>query len=164
MNASEILNKSAETLNQRGADYDQPGGERSMSRIVDTFNALTGSELTEAQGWQFMVCLKLVRMGTAADPTDSAVDCAAYAALAGESLNADRQRSARNELALKQATKSVYFDGWISWSGGKCPVDEDVEVEYRQRNGIESECVASHLQWEHDDEGYDIVAYRVVND
>lgn len=163
MNASEILTKSVVTLVQRGKDYDQSHGERSMGRIVDVFNALTGHELTEAQGWQFMAVLKLVRMQTATDPTDSAVDCAAYAALAGESLNADRQRSARNELALKQATNSVYFDGWISWSGGKCPVDEDVEVEYRQRNGIESECHADHLQWEHDGEDYDIIAYRVVN-
>lgn len=87
MNANEILTAAAATLEQRGKDYDQPEGERSMGRIVDTFNALTGEMLTEAQGWQFMACLKLVRMQTAADPTDSAVDCAAYAALAGEALS-----------------------------------------------------------------------------
>lgn len=86
MNANEILTAAVTTLDQRGRDYDQPGGERSMGRIVAAFNALTEHEMTEAEGWQFMACLKLVRMGTAADPTDSAIDCAAYAALAGEAL------------------------------------------------------------------------------
>lgn len=196
MNAHNILTTAADTLDQRGKDYDQPEGERSMGRIVATFNALTGHDLTEPEGWQFMACLKLVRMQTAADPTDSAVDCAAHAALAGEALWHDKERTARNKAALKAAqaaaiepddegnpdcgkvipglaaciakSREVFGGtqpddgGWIQWSGGECPVDEDVDVEICLRDGAEGIEMAGILNWECIGEPNDITAYRVV--
>lgn len=156
MNASEILTTAAATLDQRGKDYDQPEGERSMGRIVETFNALTGHQMTEAQGWQFMACLKLVRMGSAADPTDSPVDCAAYAALAGEALGKSEEKEGR--------PTETDADGWIPWAGGECPVDEDADVQYRLRNGWEYSGVAGKLIWDQSGKGYDITAYRVVSE
>lgn len=61
---------------------------------------------------------------------------------------------------LEQQEKSN--DCWIHWSGGKCPVDGFVKVEYRLRDGDTSNDRASCLAWEHDGECYDIIAYRVV--
>ena len=43
-----------------GSGTGQPG-ERSMASTVKAFNALTGHNLTESEGWEFMVLLKLVR-------------------------------------------------------------------------------------------------------
>jgi hypothetical protein len=156
MNAADILKAAAATLDQRGKDYDQPEGERSMGRIVETFNVLTGHTLTEAQGWQFMACLKLVRMSSAADPTDSAVDCAAYAALAGEALGKSEEKEGR--------APETDADGWIQWHGGECPVDGDVDVEIRLSDGTEAIEMAGLLRWDETGELYDIVAYRVVGE
>ena len=89
--APEALQRAAALLAERGRQYDaQDGGtaaarERSMARTVAAFNALHGTALTEAQGWSFMLCLKLVRLFCAPGfHTDSADDAVAYAALLGE--------------------------------------------------------------------------------
>jgi len=55
-----------------------------MSRTVAAFNGLTGHTLSEVQGWQFMVLLKLARANGGAFHLDDYIDGAAYAALAGE--------------------------------------------------------------------------------
>lgn len=63
-------------------------GERSMAATVKAFNALTGLELTEANGWEFMILLKLVRGRQGAFREDDYVDAAAYAGLLGECASA----------------------------------------------------------------------------
>ena len=68
----------------RASTYDAPEGERSMGKTVAAFNALTGHDLTEQQGWQFMELLKIARSNQGAYRADCFVDGAAYAALAGE--------------------------------------------------------------------------------
>lgn len=60
------------------------GGERSMASTVRAFNALTKHNLTEAEGWEFMILLKLVRGRQGAFRMDDYTDAAAYAALLGE--------------------------------------------------------------------------------
>lgn len=50
MNALDFLQDSMNTLEQRGKDYDQDNGERSMGKAVIAFNAITGKQLTEAEG------------------------------------------------------------------------------------------------------------------
>ena len=45
----------------RATTYDAPAGERSMAKTVAAFNALTGHQLTEEQGWLFMETLKMAR-------------------------------------------------------------------------------------------------------
>ena len=103
MKAIEILEKSTDTIKARGAVYDPSGKEeRSMAQTVQVFNALTGHELTEREGWIFMVCLKLVRaestvrvvssdleeseetIQASESYMDSVLDGAAYLALSGE--------------------------------------------------------------------------------
>lgn len=82
-----ILTDAADTLRQRGVDYDgkgYQGGERSMEQTVKLFEALTGNKLSELDGWRFLMCLKLARSTTGKPKRDSYVDLAGYAALAGE--------------------------------------------------------------------------------
>lgn len=84
--APDILRKAEEIMRERGKQYDQAGGERSMEKIVNTFNAATGHTLTEAQGWMFMIFLKLVRDNSRTEGhQDSCEDLVAYSSLYGES-------------------------------------------------------------------------------
>lgn len=90
MNAKEILNKAAGHLDDRATTYDAPQGERSMARTVQMFNTLTGHNVSEVDGWQFMELLKMVRSRQGAFKADNFEDGAAYAALAGEASARDR--------------------------------------------------------------------------
>lgn len=83
--AAEMLGRAAALLHERGQNYDKPQGERSMARTVSAFNAITGRDLTEAEGWLFMQQLKQVRLFTRSGyHADSAEDNIAYAALMAE--------------------------------------------------------------------------------
>lgn len=88
--AAEILEQGSYEMSERARTYDTEGGERSMGKTVEMFNAMTGLNLTEEQGWKFMICLKLVRSEQGAYRDDSYVDGAAYFALAGETASVDR--------------------------------------------------------------------------
>ena len=86
LSATALLAKAAETLNQRGVDYDNPkAGERSIPGVVRLFNTATGASVTEAEGWLFMLFLKVVRSQQSPDKVDNFVDLIGYAALYGES-------------------------------------------------------------------------------
>ena len=84
--ADEILQVATEAIVQRGVMYDSTGQqqERSMGKVVAMFNAMTGHELTNEQGWKSMCLLKLARSEQGEFSLDSFIDLAAYAALAGE--------------------------------------------------------------------------------
>jgi len=69
----------------------QPG-ERSMASTVKAFNALTGHNLTESEGWEFMVLLKLVRGRQGDFRMDDYVDAAAYSALLGECASQEKRK------------------------------------------------------------------------
>lgn len=84
-----ILDEAAGAIRQRAASRDLPQGERSMARTVAAFNAMTGRNLTETEGWLFMVQLKAARATAGAFNRDDYVDMAGYAALAGESAAKD---------------------------------------------------------------------------
>lgn len=91
MKTHELLQRVSDTQNQRGQENGYDGKEeRSMAEIVRLFNAKTGVTLTEAAGWQFMVCLKEVRLKrqleNGGDYTDTLVDLISYSALLAESL------------------------------------------------------------------------------
>lgn len=90
MEAIDVLNKCAEIQKERGAEYEVEGcKERSMADIVAAFNAVTGHNLNEVEGWYFMEVLKAKRFFTALDNgkvhTDSLVDAVSYASLRAES-------------------------------------------------------------------------------
>lgn len=83
--ADDFLRAAAETMRQRGKEYDSAGGERSMQGAVSVWNASACGALTEREGWLFMLCLKLARLQQSPGRTDSLVDLVAYAALYAES-------------------------------------------------------------------------------
>ena len=83
--APELLGRAARHMHDRAATYDTLGGERSMGKAVQAFNAITGRELTESEGWLLMAILKAVRSETRSEPhQDSLEDLIAYAALYAE--------------------------------------------------------------------------------
>ena len=89
--APEMLHKAAAIMEDRGKQYDQPEGERSMGKCVAAFNIITGKDLKESEGWLLMQVLKDVRQWQ--NPgyhQDSADDCVAYAALKGEALEGEQ--------------------------------------------------------------------------
>lgn len=88
--APQILRTAIGHMEERAATYDQPQGERSISKTVTMFNILTGAGLTDEQGWLFMTCLKMVRAQQGRYRADSYEDGAAYFALAGESAAQER--------------------------------------------------------------------------
>lgn len=84
--APSMLQKASELMVERAAQYDSPEGERSMEKIVNSFNSITGHRLTESEGWMFMILLKLVRDNTReVGHQDSCEDLIAYSSLYGES-------------------------------------------------------------------------------
>lgn len=90
--APELLQEASSIMEERGKQYDQEGGERSMSKTVDMFNTATGRDLTEVEGWFFMECLKNVRFfqNTKVPHADSIKDKIAYSALFGEAALRDK--------------------------------------------------------------------------
>jgi len=82
--APDILAQAKAEQENRAKFYDAPSGERSMAKTVAAFNAMYGTALTEVQGWQFMVLLKMVRASQGSARTDNHVDQTSYSALAGE--------------------------------------------------------------------------------
>lgn len=94
-----ILTEATNTLRQRGADYDgkgYQGGERSMAHTVAIFKTWTGVELSEADGWRFMMCLKMARSLTGKPKLDTYVDLAGYSGLLGEAHLATRSEPSAN--------------------------------------------------------------------
>ena len=85
--AAEFLNQAAAIMAERGKQYDQADGERSMLATVECFNLITGNKITEAEGWLLMQILKDVRQWQRPGfHRDSAEDCVAYSALKAEAL------------------------------------------------------------------------------
>ncbi|VVE82640.1 hypothetical protein PSP31120_03699 [Pandoraea sputorum] len=83
--ATALLVRAREHMDARAAQYDKPEGERSMGKAVEAFNAITGRNLSEPEGWLLLQVLKDVRLFQRPGyHADSAEDCIAYAALKGE--------------------------------------------------------------------------------
>lgn len=91
MTAPALLDAAAKHMRDRATTYDKPEGERSMGRTVAMFNAATGRDLSESEGWLLMGCLKIVRdLSRPVPHQDSVEDSIAYAALRGEARMAGR--------------------------------------------------------------------------
>lgn len=85
LNPERLLQTAAETIGNRAAIRDTDT-ERSMARTVNIFNAMTGLTLTERQGWEFMISLKLARGQQGGFNDDDYIDLAGYTALLAEHL------------------------------------------------------------------------------
>ena len=89
--APDLLIEAADTIGNRSDERDNADGERSMARAVQMFNVWRGPSnhrwgLAEADGWAFMVFLKLARAAEGKHRRDDWVDGAAYMALACECI------------------------------------------------------------------------------
>lgn len=81
--ATDLLHSACDQIGDRASERDTES-ERSMCSTVNAFNALYGTNLTEEQGWMFMVFLKAARAKGGNIRIDDYVDGSAYFALAGE--------------------------------------------------------------------------------
>ena len=92
MKSTEFLQAAIDVQAERGQTYDKPTGERSMGATVTAFNAITGRDLSEAEGWLLLQTLKDVRQWQ--NPSkyhhDSALDGVAYSALKAEALSEEQ--------------------------------------------------------------------------
>ena len=88
MKAPDILKKSAQHMLDRATTYDKPEGERSMAKTVQAFNAITGRDITTAEGWLMLAVLKQVRafQNPGKPHVDSLEDGPAYLALMAEDM------------------------------------------------------------------------------
>lgn len=87
LTAVDFLEAASDLLTERGKQYDSPKGERSMGKTITAFNAITGKNLTEAEGWLVLQLLKDVRQYTTKSyHRDSAEDSLAYCSLKCEAL------------------------------------------------------------------------------
>jgi hypothetical protein len=93
MKSTEFLQAAIDVQAERGKQYDKPSGERSMAATVTAFNAITGRDLSESEGWLLLQTLKDVRQWQ--NPSkyhhDSALDGVAYSALKAEALSEENQ-------------------------------------------------------------------------
>ena len=105
--AQDLLHRAADLMDERGKQYDQPSGERSMQAAVTAFNAISGYSLTEADGFLLMAILKMVRDQQRETPhRDSIEDLVAYASLYGEARlhgESKRQEITREEVKVCEA-------------------------------------------------------------
>lgn len=100
-----VLQTAFNTIHQRAADRDVKQ-ERSMKATVEAFNAIHGTNLTEAQGWSFMTLLKMKRSFTGDRfRDDDFVDEAAYTALRAEARQAEC-----NDLALNKQMQQAMIE------------------------------------------------------
>lgn len=111
MNANQHLQAAIDCLAERGKQYDNPEGERSMEAAVAAFEAVTGHSLTVTQGWLFMALLKAVRTQQGDYKADSFVDGAAYFALAGESAAASAPPEPDGWDAAEKRMEAIGRDG-----------------------------------------------------
>lgn len=103
LTAQKILNIAVEEMRDRAKKRDSEEGERSMEKTVKMFNLLKGKDLSEEDGWLFMVCLKLVRGSQGSYHPDDYVDAAAYSALQGEAAYKQDQLNRINQATQPAA-------------------------------------------------------------
>lgn len=87
--ASSMLTEAKDCLTNRASERDTES-ERSMKATVEAFNSMYNLNLSEEQGWMFMVFLKAARAKGGEFREDDYVDGAAYFALAGEAASESR--------------------------------------------------------------------------
>ena len=108
--AQDLLHRAASLMDERGKQYGQRSGERSMQATVTAFNAITGYGLTESEGFLLMAILKMVRDQSRETPhRDSIDDLVAYASLYGEARLHGEERSQeimRDEVKVCEALES----------------------------------------------------------
>jgi hypothetical protein len=121
MQATQILENAAQHMRDRAATYDKPDGERSMAKAVAAFNAITGQDLSVAEGWEFMAVLKQVRVFQNPDKPhrDSLEDLAAYSALLGEEMLSSEKGEASGVAKPASPEKLKVWQVWKNRIGAQ---------------------------------------------
>lgn len=148
MKADQILEAGIKAMADRAASRDLPQ-ERSMARTVKAYNALTGHNLSEHDGWLFLAIVKAARATAGKFNLDDYVDGAAYFALAGETGGGTPDPTA------------VIEAGWFPWYGGNVPIERRRLVVVRFRDGTIDKGAAGLYYWSHTGGAEDIVSYRL---
>lgn len=91
MKAQDFLATALNAMEERAQLRDSEEGERSMASAVKAFNAIRNTNLTEEDGWAFMIFLKLARSTNGKFHADDYVDGAAYFGLLGEAAEKERK-------------------------------------------------------------------------
>lgn len=102
--AEQLVQDALDIMKERGATRDKPQGERAMAATVAAFNAVTGRNLTETEGWKFMMCLKLGRAAQGKFHADDYHDLIGYSALTAECAFREQTEARINNerLGMKQ--------------------------------------------------------------
>lgn len=58
-------------------------------------------------------------------------------------------------------TTEQQWSDWLPWSGGECPIATGQTAQFRLRGGQTYGGFPEHQYWQHAEEPYDIIAYRV---
>lgn len=89
-----------------------------------------------------------------------------FAGVSGQWVQDGRELLSELEMPQPSTTPQIDDDGWIDWSGGICPVDEDAMVDVLFRDGsIDKNLSAGGWHWGVSPDltyGRDIIAYRVI--
>lgn len=149
VSAGDFLHEGLNILEERGKTYDtKEKGERSMSKAVRVFAIITGKQLTEAEGWEFMAVLKQVRAFQR--PTfhqDSWQDFVNYAALGAEAAAAAADRVLLTEGDWQEQAES--YTTALQESGDELPGSIGVfmtSIESRAWNLYKSRMLNSNIR------------------
>lgn len=132
--ATDFTLRAGRLLSERAGERDKPDGERSMARCVESFNSMTGHNLSEEDGWQFMVFLKFARMQGGAYKSDDYEDAVAYSALMAESAVPNTVRYVQGKAVIDSlSNKGLKRDEapeGVTWSDkyGRYVGSEDYDI------------------------------------
>ena len=130
----EIFQEAYNTLEQRGKTYDPTSGqERSMEQIVEVFNALTGHELSVADGWVFMQTVKGVRQQTSPEfHKDSMIDKLSYVLLEAE----ERMKDCEPASGMTVGDSLIYHrgTGYKVYKDGSCSIQDPDFEQFLEEN------------------------------
>lgn len=89
VNPVELLREAAADIHKKAGLSAGQTGDKLMVRAINSFNAMTGHNLSEREGYVFMSLLKMAKTQVAEDNAEEAaqadyISTAAYVALAGE--------------------------------------------------------------------------------
>lgn len=112
MKADDFLKEALGALMDRAASRDVEE-ERSMARAVRIYHEVRGKSGmdSEADGWMFMICLKLARDAQGKFHADDVVDLAGYAGLYGECRHRENEPSPYDYKHDFPATSAIAGSG-----------------------------------------------------
>ena len=120
-----VFDDAKATIISRGEERDQPDGERTIPRCVTAFNAITGHNLSNCDGWLFMEVLKKCRSVQGRYKYDDYRDGVGYAALRAEEARMENEKP--NEALTAAAEKfQKAIDSGELVVDGPCLTDAEV--------------------------------------